>query len=215
MQAPSVRLSTPSRCVSTGVVLFLALLLSTGCDDQDSAGLPIWTPTDHDNQASPAAGQTDTTAPRPRMPELEQHGIDDVVLATWKQNCTTCHGLIGRGDGPQGPMFRPPDLTSNAFQERAIDSEILYTIEKGRGRMPAFGHLPKDTIQGLLRLVRMLGAPKPAATGTPGPTSQPPAGHPPVGTQPTGPLPPGHPPTGARSTGQPSPAAPPLPPGHP
>jgi mono/diheme cytochrome c family protein len=145
--------------------LALGLLFSTlGCDDRSASTLPLWTPADHDNVASPAAGQVDTEAPRPNMPDLSQHGIDDVVLATWKQNCTSCHGLIGRGDGPQSPMFRPPDLTRPELQEGASDDEILEAIAKGRGKMPAFGHLPEDTRKGLLRLVRMLGAPKPGAS---------------------------------------------------
>lgn len=152
------------RRLAPSALLCLATYLM-GCEDRSTASLPVWTPNDHDNRASPGAGQTDTEAPRPEMPSLDQHGIDDVVLATWRQNCTTCHGLIGRGDGPQGAMFRPPDLTSPAFQARAIDSEILHTIEKGKGRMPGFGQLPKDTIAGLARLVRLLGAPpKPEAS---------------------------------------------------
>lgn len=158
---PRPRLRFP-RLLALSLGLGLVTLLSS-CDDPSAKSLPVWTPSDHDNQANPGADQTDTEAPRARMPDLEQHGIDDVVLATWKQNCTTCHGLIGRGDGPQAAMFKPPDLTSEAFRKRAIESEIIYTIEKGRGRMPAFGHLPKDTIQGLTRLVLMLSAPPAAA----------------------------------------------------
>lgn len=92
------------------------------------------------------------------MPDLQKHGVDDVVLATWKQNCTRCHGIIGRGDGPEGRLVGPPDLTQAAWQKRAIDSEVAYAIKKGRGKMPAFPHLPENTIQGLVRLVRMLGS---------------------------------------------------------
>lgn len=233
MQASPLSASPSSRRLLTALTLAVWLPLGAGCDDQSAAALPIWSPTDHDNQASPAPGQTDTQAPRPRMPDLAQHGIDDVVLATWKQNCTTCHGLIGRGDGPQSAMFRPPDLTSSTFQERAIDSEIVNTIAKGRGRMPAFGHLPEDTIMGLMKLVRMLGAPKPGAAATPAadgtpsagtslpaghpPTGQVPAGHPASGQPPARQLPAGHPPTGQVPAGHPAPsgAAPALPPGHP
>jgi mono/diheme cytochrome c family protein len=101
------------------------------------------------------------------MPDLTRHGIDDVVLATWKQTCTPCHGLIGRGDGPQGAVLHPTDLTSAVWQGRAIDSEIAYTIHKGRGRMPGFAHIPDATVAGLVRLVRMLGpAPQSTAAGT-------------------------------------------------
>jgi len=175
------------RPVRAPLPLWLALgllFLTPGCDDRAASALPLWTPADHDNVASPAAGQIDTEAPRPKMPDLSQHGIDDVVLATWKQNCTSCHGLIGRGDGPQSPMFRPPDLTQPELQEGASDDEILSAIAKGRGKMPAFGHLPEDTRKGLLRLVRMLGAPRPSATSAAPEAAAPPPGHPPVGAKP-------------------------------
>lgn len=156
---------------------------AAGCREKKAELLPEWTPADHDSRGNPSPGQVDTQARRtvqadtptrrPGMPNLSQHGIDDVVLATWKQSCTPCHGLIGRGDGPQGAMLRPTDLTSAAFQERAIDSEMAYAIKKGRGRMPAFGHLPDSTIEGLVRLVRLLGPAKPAPPGPAPPEKSP------------------------------------------
>ena len=117
-------LAFPPRWAAARCLLVPVLLVPTlvACDRSSAEDLPVWTPNDHDNRSNPGADQTDTTAPRPAMPSLSEHGIDDVVLATWKQNCTTCHGLIGRGDGPQAAMFRPPDLTSAAFQDRAIEA---------------------------------------------------------------------------------------------
>ncbi len=117
-----------------------------------------WSPSDHTHQKGPTAGQVDTKNPRPNAPDMGQHGIDEVVLATWKQNCITCHGVIGRGDGPQGAMLKPPDFTSPQFQRRALDSEMKYAIQKGRGRMPAFAQIPEKTVDGLVRLVRLLDA---------------------------------------------------------
>jgi cytochrome c oxidase cbb3-type subunit 3 len=153
------------------MILLVSVALA-GCKDGSAEELPVWTPQDHDNQGAPSPGQVDIKAPRPGMPDLAEHGISDVILATWKQNCTPCHGLIGRGDGPQGRMLRPPDLTSPEYHKRAIDSEMQYTIKKGRGRMPAFGHLPDDTVKGLVNLVRMLNPErtKPEAAGTGGVT---------------------------------------------
>jgi len=121
-----------------------------------------WTPADHKNSNKPAPGQVDVKK-RAGMPNLEKHGITDVVLATWKQNCVTCHGTIGRGDGPQGRALRPPNLTDPKWQKVAIDSEIAFTIKKGRGRMPAFQHLPDETVVGLIRLIRMLNSDRSAA----------------------------------------------------
>lgn len=91
------------------------------------------------------------------MEKLEAQGVNDVVFAAWKANCVTCHGLTGKGDGPQGPMMRPPDMTSAAWQRTRIESEMAHAIKNGRGRMPSFAHLPEKTIDGLVKLVRMLG----------------------------------------------------------
>jgi mono/diheme cytochrome c family protein len=98
----------------------------------------------------------DTAERKANMPDLTKQGIDDVVLAAWKQNCIPCHGVIGRGDGPQGRSLRPPDFTNPRWHRTAIDSEMAYAIQKGRGNMPAFAHLPEPTVQGLVKLVRML-----------------------------------------------------------
>lgn len=140
---------------SAPVLVALSVLLS-GCDRDSTQELKTWTPADHDNQKNPTADQVDTKARQKAMPQLQKYGINDVILATWKQNCVQCHGQIGRGDGPQAARVKPPDLTSPTWQKNALDSEIARTIEKGRGQMPPFGHLPKETIEGLVKLVRLL-----------------------------------------------------------
>lgn len=155
-----------SRLPARWAGLLAALSLTAGCS-RPSDSLPEWKASDHDNQAKPAQGQVDTKAPRPGMPDLAKEGITDLTLATWKQNCVKCHGLIGRGDGPQAATFRPPDFTNPEWQRVALDTEMERAISKGRGRMPAFGHLPPDTVMSLVRLVRRMGpqadSPKDAA----------------------------------------------------
>ena len=154
--------------VATTVVVLL--LANSSCSRTNPKDLPEWTPGDHANVDKPAQGQVDTSKARPGMSKLEQQGVNDVILATWKQNCVPCHGVIGRGDGPQAKVFHPPDLTNPQWQKNAIDSEIRFTLKKGKGRMPAFAHLPEQTVTGLIKLVRMLGRqqktvePKSAAT---------------------------------------------------
>jgi mono/diheme cytochrome c family protein len=132
------------------------LAIALGCNRSPDS-LPEWTPADHDNKSKPAPGQVDTKAARPGMPDLQKEGITDLTLATWKQNCATCHGMIGRGDGPQAATFKPPDFTSAAWQRTAMEQEMERAILKGRGRMPAFGHLPPETVKSLVRLVRRMG----------------------------------------------------------
>jgi mono/diheme cytochrome c family protein len=166
--------------------LLLSAVSLGACDKKDPGALPEWSPADHDNQDKPEAGQVDTKNPRPGMPNLEQYGLNDLILATWKQNCVPCHGVIGRGDGPQSAVFRPTDLTNPEWQRVAIDSEIAHTIKKGRGRMPAFAQIPDETVTGLVRLVRMLNAGRvkedeptasPASSSTASPASSSTADH--------------------------------------
>lgn len=153
------------RFTATAAASALSLFL-LGCEQETGEKVQTWTPADHDNKSTPAEGQVDTPARRREMPELEQYGINDVILATWKQNCVRCHGVIGRGDGPQGRMLKPPDLTNPIWQKNAIDSEIARSIKKGRGQMPPFGHLPDETVEGLVKLVRLLNRDR-AAQPTP------------------------------------------------
>ncbi len=146
-------------------LLSLLLLAAVGCD-QTPEDLREWRAEDHRHTSEPSSGQVNVEeAQRTRPAAL--HGIDDVALMAWKQNCMTCHGVIGRGDGPQGPMMKPPDLTDPAFHERATDAEIKATIKNGRGRMPAF-ELPESTLTGLVRLIRLFNRDRVARADTPG-----------------------------------------------
>ena len=75
-----------------------------------------------------------------------------------------CHGTVGRGDGPQGPMVRASDLTRPAWQASVTDAQIAQTIRTGRGSMPAFD-LPESTVNGLVRLIRLLDMSRAAPGG--------------------------------------------------
>jgi mono/diheme cytochrome c family protein len=107
-----------------------------------------WAPSDHDQ---PASTQSPST---PRTTVSARPGAEiDLVQLAWEKNCTTCHGPRGRGDGPQGPMLRAPDLTRAEWQDRVSDAEMSETIHKGRNKMPAFD-LPPQVIQGLVLRIR-------------------------------------------------------------
>ncbi len=200
---------------------FLIMALLSGClpacNKPDPKDLPEWSPADHDNQtnaSTPGAAQSGKPAAnRPAMPNLEKYGITELALATWKQSCVPCHGVIGRGDGPQGAAVRPRDLTDPKWQRVAIDSEIEHAIKKGRGRMPAFADLPDETVTGLVRLIRLLNAdpnakrepekaqPQESGKGTPAAqpqaappsTAAPKAADAPPSPAPAGPTPPSNP----------------------
>lgn len=104
-----------------------------------------WTPADHDQPARPGA----QVSARP----AGEGGDTGLVDLAWQRNCFTCHGPRGRGDGPQGPMVRAPDLTDPAWQDRVTDAQIAETIRKGRNQMPAFD-LPAQVIDGLVQRIR-------------------------------------------------------------
>ena len=79
-----------------------------------------------------------------------------MVIGTWKNQCMRCHGLIGQGDGPQGALAGAKDLTNPVWQKEISDAQIKNSILKGKGRMPAFAQIPIGTIDGLIKLVRLL-----------------------------------------------------------
>ncbi|WP_394849830.1 cytochrome c [Pendulispora brunnea] len=137
--------------------------LTTGCDRAPSASdAREWTPADHDRveergrlqsgaQAAPpakaggsAAAQAGAAAPA---------GEDSVVALTWHNQCASCHGIGGRGDGPNGPMLKAPDLTRAEWQAKVSDADIANVIRNGKNQMPRFD-LSDKVVAGLVARVR-------------------------------------------------------------
>ena len=112
--------------------------------------------------------------------EAQNHGLDDVTIVAWQQNCTSCHGALGRGDGPQGQLVHAADLSRPDWQASVTDEAIATTIRVGRGRMPSF-NLPEATVTRLVALIRMLDLNKmqrrteAPADGAPASSAAPPA----------------------------------------
>lgn len=113
-----------------------------------------WRPSDHHDteKSDPATGRSPQVSgsAEPSLP-----GLEDVTVVTWQRACTQCHGPVGRGDGPRGPMVKARDLTDPAWQSSVTDAELADAIAKGKNAMPAF-QLPQTTIDGLVHLVRLL-----------------------------------------------------------
>jgi cytochrome c oxidase cbb3-type subunit 3 len=131
-----------------------------------------WRPSDHDHTDNPSAGQVQVDPADAGAPAVP--GLEDVTIVAWQQNCTQCHGQLGRGDGPRGPMVKATNLSDPAWQSAASDQQIATTIKNGKGAMPAF-NLPDGTIANLVKLVRMMNAAKLAALGAHGAASAPPS----------------------------------------
>lgn len=124
-----------------------------------------WRASDHEHAAE-ATPESAHEAPQVSgSAETNIPGLDEVTIASYRRGCATCHGQLGRGDGPQGPMVKARDLSDPAWQATASDAQIADAIVRGRGRMPAFS-LPPATVDGLVHLVRLFNrtrAAQPAA----------------------------------------------------
>jgi mono/diheme cytochrome c family protein len=134
-------------------LLSFALCLTSACDRQ-APDLREWRASDHDHTQNPGSDQVEGGPDAGS--ELAEHGLNEVVLVAWDQNCVRCHGRFGRGDGPQGPMVRATDLTNPRWQATATDDGIVKVIREGRGLMPAFP-LPETTLLSFVKLIRLLG----------------------------------------------------------
>jgi cytochrome c oxidase cbb3-type subunit 3 len=134
--------------------VILSFLTVIGCQSQPE-NVREWRASDHDHTSEPGNDQVAVPPDGGTAPELAAHGLDEVTLVAWQQNCTRCHGVIGRGDGPQGPSMKATDLTNPAWQRSVKDEQIGRAIREGRGLMPPFA-LPESTVTGLVRLIRLL-----------------------------------------------------------
>lgn len=81
----------------------------------------------------------------------------------YKINCVACHGLDGRGKGPQAGTLDPPprDHTVREYMDRLSDTDIATSIvaggaEKGFPNMPASPHIRGDDLAALVAFVRTL-----------------------------------------------------------
>jgi mono/diheme cytochrome c family protein len=147
-----------------GALLLGLLALAGACDRPPSAdSLPEWTKLDHhssdDDKAAAGVGMAGGAAQVGRPPAGAPAGGDvaQLVDITWRQQCTNCHGSMGRGDGQIGPMVQAPDLTRAEWQSKVTDAEMAATIKAGRNRMPAF-NLPDPVLSGLVARIRSLQA---------------------------------------------------------
>lgn len=127
------------------VTLFAAALLG-GCDKPPTVELKEWTASDHDGEQKKAASPKQGAKGDPSGP-------DALVEITWRNQCVSCHGAQGRGDGPQGAMFKAADLTRPDWQAKVKDDDIAAAIVNGKGRMPKF-ELSPEIVRGLVARVR-------------------------------------------------------------
>ncbi len=86
-------------------------------------------------------------APKARSDELEEG------KSLYDSNCTLCHGMQGKGNGPAASTLSPApvDFTKAPFwQQENLDQLITHTIKDGHGPMPAFSNLSDDQIKAII-----------------------------------------------------------------
>jgi mono/diheme cytochrome c family protein len=145
----------PRFVVACSLSVVLGALAISGC--RSRSGTREWRADDHDEekaptQVAPPTGTGGAPGEKPR-PEDE---LRVLVESAWTSNCAVCHGRVGLGDGPQGPMVKAPNLSAKDFQDGRTDEQIAAVIKNGRNKMPAFPALPPAVVQGLVARIRAL-----------------------------------------------------------
>jgi mono/diheme cytochrome c family protein len=128
-----------------------AAFAAVACDRPPSKDLGEWTSADHDGEQKGSPPNAKQGA------KGDAGGTPALVEIAWRQQCTSCHGPMGKGDGPQGAMFKAADLTSPEWQKKVADQDIASSIQNGKGRMPKFD-LPPDVVAGLVGRIRSFRA---------------------------------------------------------
>lgn len=132
-----------------------AILVVAGCQKPPS-DVREWSPQDHNNTQNPdnEPEKTGQVNANPEPSEAPPKGLDPVTLAAWGSQCSSCHGKIGKGDGPNGKMLKATDLSNPDWQAQITDEALRKSITSGKNAMPAFANLPPETIDNLVWLVR-------------------------------------------------------------
>jgi mono/diheme cytochrome c family protein len=64
----------------------------------------------------------------------------DSVRPIYRDKCSSCHGLTGRGDGHDASRYdpKPTDFTDARHMNTVTDGELFYKLTEGRKPMPSF-----------------------------------------------------------------------------
>jgi mono/diheme cytochrome c family protein len=81
---------------------------------------------------------------------------EDKSAAVYKQKCVSCHGVDGKGETPAGKAMKVRSFGDPEVAKMS-DDELAGAIEKGKGKMPAYGKsLKPDEIKAMVAYVRSL-----------------------------------------------------------
>ncbi|HEX7126208.1 MAG TPA: cytochrome c [Thermodesulfobacteriota bacterium] len=84
--------------------------------------------------------------------------------ALFEQNCATCHGVGGKGDGPAAVALnpKPANFTTGQFKHGGSDAQIFKTISNGvpGTAMVGWSSIPEKSRWDLVNYIRSLGPKK-------------------------------------------------------
>ena len=155
IERPHLASSPAQAAVRTCIAL--CIFFGVACEGPPSASsLNEWTPSDH-HSADDDKMRTPTGAQQKGAQERgpTTNNVGQLVELTWRQQCTTCHGETGKGDGQMGPMLQVRDLSNSDWQSKTTDAEIVSTIKNGKNKMPKFD-LPEPVLAALVVRIRGL-----------------------------------------------------------
>ena len=135
------------------LLISLAVAALAAACQPDRGEVREWQAADHEGSGAPQQRRG-----QEKPPATKEDTSSALAETIWRKNCATCHGMAGRGDGPQGSMVGAKDLTSDEFLGAISDEGIVDSIKKGKNRMPAFPDLPEPVLKGLVKRIRGKGA---------------------------------------------------------
>jgi len=81
---------------------------------------------------------------------------DEKSAALYKQKCAACHGVDGKGETATGKAMKVRSFADPEVAKMS-DEELAGAIEKGKGKMPAYGKsLKPDEIKALVAYIHSL-----------------------------------------------------------
>jgi len=81
---------------------------------------------------------------------------DDKSAALYKQKCVACPGTDGKGETPTGKAMKVRSFADPEIA-KISDDELAGAIEKGKGKMPAYGKsLKPDEIKAMVAYIRSM-----------------------------------------------------------
>lgn len=121
--------------------------------------LPVWL----GSQWLPSQPVVDTTVPDgPTMMVLSS---DTAIVGLFKRECSSCHGVDGKGETRAGKRAGVKDFTDAAYQATWTDEEAFQVVSTAtkdgkelRNKKPFAGKLTEEQIRLLVEHVRSFAA---------------------------------------------------------